>query len=115
MGLLDFVEQQHAMRVLVDAIGQHAALIEADIARRRTDQTADRVFLHIFRHVETQEFHAKGIGQLLGDLGFTHTGWPGEEVVADGFVRLAQARAGQFDGRRQRHDGIVLTKDHPLK
>ena len=38
MGLFDFVEQQHAMRVLVDCIGQQTALIVADVARRRTDQ-----------------------------------------------------------------------------
>jgi hypothetical protein len=38
MRLLDLVEQQHAMRMLVDAVGQQAALVEADIARRRADQ-----------------------------------------------------------------------------
>jgi hypothetical protein len=43
MRLLDLVEQQHAMRMLVDAVGQQAALVEADIARRRADQAADRV------------------------------------------------------------------------
>ena len=40
MRLLDLVEQQHAMRMLVDGVGQQAALIEADIAGRRADQTA---------------------------------------------------------------------------
>ena len=48
MGLFDFVQQQHAMGMLVDAIGQQAALVEADIARRRADQAADGVALHIF-------------------------------------------------------------------
>ena len=43
MRLLDLVEQQHAMRMLVDAIGQQAALVEADIARRRADQPAETV------------------------------------------------------------------------
>ena len=42
MRLLDLVEQQHAMRVLVDRIGQQAALVVADIARRRADQAAKR-------------------------------------------------------------------------
>ena len=36
--LLDFVEQQHAVRMLIDAVGQQAALIVADIARRRADE-----------------------------------------------------------------------------
>jgi hypothetical protein len=59
MGLLDLVEQQHAVRVLVDAIGQQAALVEADIAGRRADQARDRVPLHVFRHVEAQHLHAQ--------------------------------------------------------
>ncbi len=39
MRLLDLVEQQHAVRMLVDAVGQQAALVEADVARtaRRSD------------------------------------------------------------------------------
>ena len=59
MRLLDLVEQQHAMRVLIDGIGQQAALVEADIARRRADQAADAVPLHIFRHVEALERDAQ--------------------------------------------------------
>ena len=37
MGLLDLVQQQNRMRMLEDGVGQQAALIEADIARRRAD------------------------------------------------------------------------------
>ena len=48
MRLFDLVEQQHAMRMLVDAIGEKPALVEADIARRRADQAADGVALHVF-------------------------------------------------------------------
>jgi hypothetical protein len=38
--LLDLVEQQHAVRLLGDGLGQQAALVEADVARRRADQAA---------------------------------------------------------------------------
>ena len=41
--------------MLVDAVGEQAALIEADIAGRRADQAADRVALHVLRHVEAQQ------------------------------------------------------------
>ena len=58
MGLFDLIQQQHAMGMLVDAIGQQTALIEPDIPRRCADQTGHRVFLHVFRHVEAQQFHA---------------------------------------------------------
>jgi Protein of unknown function (DUF3170). len=64
MRLLDLVEQQHAMRMLVDAIGQRAALVEADVARRRTDQPADGMPLHVLRHVEAQDRHAEDRGEL---------------------------------------------------
>jgi hypothetical protein len=53
MRLLDFIEQQHAVRLLGDGFGQQTALIEPDIARRRTDQTRYGVALHVLGHVET--------------------------------------------------------------
>jgi hypothetical protein len=43
MGLLDLVEQQDAIGMLIDTIGQKPALVETDIAGRRPDQTADTV------------------------------------------------------------------------
>ena len=38
MGLLDFVQQQHAVRVLIDGVSQQPALVEADITGRRADR-----------------------------------------------------------------------------
>src|SRR3546814_260408 len=64
MRLFDLVQQQHAMRMLIDRIGQKPALIEADIARRRADQAADRMPLHILRHVETGDRNAEDRGEL---------------------------------------------------
>ncbi len=68
------------------------------------------MFFHVLGHVEPQEFHTQSVGQLLGDLGFTHTGWASEQVAADGLFRFAQASTGQFDGRGQRLDRCVLTE-----
>ena len=48
MRLFYFIEQQHAVRALVNSIGQQPALIKANIARGRTDQTAHAVTFHIF-------------------------------------------------------------------
>jgi hypothetical protein len=58
MGLFDFIEQQHTVRRLVDAVGQQAALVEADIAGWRADQARNGVPLHVFRHVEPDQPHA---------------------------------------------------------
>ena len=38
VGLLDLIEQQHAMRMLGDRLGHEAALVKAHVARRRADQ-----------------------------------------------------------------------------
>ena len=54
------------MRVLIDAVGKKPALIEADIARRRTDEARNRVLLHVFRHVEAQQLDAHEGSKLLG-------------------------------------------------
>ena len=113
--LFHFVQQEDAMRVLIDAIRQHAALIEPNIARRGADQAADRVLFHVFRHVKAQKFHAKRRGQLLGHLGLAHARRPGEEIVADGLFRLPQPRAGQFDGRAQRLNRFVLPEHHAFQ
>ena len=92
--------------VLVDAIGQHAALIEANIAGGRTDQARYGVFLHVFRHVEAQEFHAQRRGQLLGDFGLADAGRAGEQEAADRLVRIAQARAAELHRRCQPLDRL---------
>ena len=47
MGLLDLVEQENAIRVLIDRIRQEPSLVEADIARRCSDQAADGMGLHV--------------------------------------------------------------------
>jgi hypothetical protein len=41
MRFLDLVEQQHAVRLLVDRVGQQTTLVVADIARGGADQPAD--------------------------------------------------------------------------
>jgi hypothetical protein len=59
MRLLDFVEKEHAVRMLVDAVGEEPALVEADIAGRRADQPRYGVALHIFRHIEADQLDAE--------------------------------------------------------
>jgi small-conductance mechanosensitive channel len=67
--LLDLVEQQHRVRLLRDRLGQQAALVEADVARRRADQAAHRMALHVLAHVEADQLDAEDVGELPRDLG----------------------------------------------
>ncbi len=47
VGLLDLVEQDDLIGAAAHGLGQGAALVIADIARRGADQAADRVLLHV--------------------------------------------------------------------
>ena len=115
VGLLDLVEQQDRMGVLVDRVGQQAALIVADIARRCADQTADRVTLHVLGHVEAQQLHAQDGGELTGNLGLADPGRAGEEVAADRLVRLAQTGPSELDRAGQLADCLVLAVHDPFQ
>src|SRR3546814_4642047 len=88
------------MRARVDRLGEQPALIVADTARRRADQPADRMALHIFAHVEALERDAHDARELARHLGLADTGRPGEQVIADRLVGIAQAGAAELDLRR---------------
>ena len=115
MGLLDLVEQQHGVGMLIDAVGQEAALVEADIAGRGADQPRYRMALHIFRHVEAQDMDAHDVGEPLGNLGLADAGRAGEQVAADRLLGLAQSRSRQLDRRGERIDRPVLAEHHALQ
>src|SRR5712691_7182663 len=115
MRLLDFVEQQHAVRVLVDRVGEEAALVEADIARRGADQARDGVPLHVFRHVEAGDLDPHRARELARDLGLADPGGTREQIGADRLFDFAQPGAGQLDRRNQRLDRGVLAEHHRLQ
>ncbi len=72
MRLLDLVEQQDAVRMLGDRLGELAALVEADVAGRRADQPRHGVAFHVFGHVEADQLDAQAVGELARDLGLAH-------------------------------------------
>src|SRR5271170_3168639 len=115
MGLFDLIEEQHAMGMLVDRVGQEAALVKADIAGRRADQTRDGVALHIFRHVKADEFDAEALGQLTRRLSLADPGGAGEEIAPDRPFGIAQARAGKLNRRGERADRRILPVDDALE
>ena len=108
--LLDLVEQHDRVRMLVDGVGQEAALVEADIAGRRADQAADGVALHVLAHVEAQQLDAERQGQLPGGLGLAGAGGAGEQVAADRLVAVAQARPRHLHGRGELVDRFFLAE-----
>jgi hypothetical protein len=67
MRLLDLVEQDHLVGPAPYRFGQHAALVVADIARRRADQAADGMSMRTI---------ACSSSNSLGELGLADAGGP---------------------------------------
>ena len=91
--LFDLIEQQDRMRVLVDLLGQQTALVEADVARRGTDQTRHGVAFHVLRHIEPDQLEAEHACELSRHLGLADPGRAGEEETADRLVLVSQTGA----------------------
>ncbi len=114
VGLFDLIEQDHLIGPAPHRFGQNAAFVISDIARRRTDQTGDRVFFHEFGHVDAhhgiviikQEF-----GHGLGQFGFTDTGWAKEQKTAQWTPFVVQPGAGAAHRIGHRRNGRILTDD----
>ena len=109
--LLDLVEDDDGVGRLVDGVCEKPALVEADVAGRRTDEARDRVRLGVLAHVEAQELDAEGERELLGEFRLADSGRAGEEERADGLVGLAEAGARELDGVRHLRDGVILPED----
>ena len=100
--LLDLIEQQHAVRMLDDRLGQQSALVEPHVARRRADQARDRVALHVLGHVEAHELHAHRDRELARHLGLADAGGTREQEAADRAALIAEPGARHLDRRGQR-------------
>ena len=114
VGLLDFVEQHHRVRPAADALGELAAFLVADVARRGADQPADVVLLHVLGHVDLDQgvFVAEHeLGQGLGQQRLADAGGAQEDEAAHRPVRVLQAAAAAADGLGDRLDRLVLADD----
>ena len=81
VGLLDFVEQHHAVRLAPDGLAELSTLLVADVARRRADEPRNGVFLHVLAHVDADHRRfvvEQKLGQCAGELGLADAGWPHE-------------------------------------
>ena len=97
MGLLDLVEQDHAVRPAADGLGQHAAFAVADVAGRRALEGRDGVRFLVLRHVDGDQVPlaaVERVGQRQRGLGLADAAGPDEQEDADrlpGSSRLARA------------------------
>ena len=55
VGLLHFVEEQHRVRAAPDRFRQLSAVLEAHVSRRRAQEAAHGVLLHVLAHVDAHQ------------------------------------------------------------
>ena len=111
MRLFDLIEQHDRVRMAAHLFGQLAALVIADIARRRTDHAGDRMLFHVFRHIDADHgvlVAEHGFRERLGQLGFAHAGRAEEQERADRTLGVAQADTAAADRLGDRSDGLIL-------
>src|SRR4051794_30435983 len=105
MRLFDLVKEDHAVWSAPNRFGKLSALFVADVTRRRSDQTRDRVLLHIFRHVDPNH-GLIGIKQELrqspSEFSLADPGWSKEDETAQWPVRIRKAGPRAPNGVRNR-------------
>ncbi|CAB4700066.1 unannotated protein [freshwater metagenome] len=111
MRLLHLVEQHDGVRAAAHRLGQLAALVVADVARRGPDQARDGVLLAVLAHVDAHDralVVEEEVGQRLGQLGLAGAGRAQEEERPGRAVRVGDAGPGAAYGVADRGHRLAL-------
>src|SRR5690348_10116203 len=114
VSLLDLVEQDHTVRLAPYRLGELAALLIADVARRGADEPGRRVTLHELGHVNLDErvFATEHeLGERLGQLGLANAGRPHEDEGANRALGILQAGARATHRTANRVNRLFLADD----
>jgi hypothetical protein len=93
MGLLHLVEQHDAVGAAADRLGELAALLVPDVARRRADEPRYGVAFLVLAHVDPHDrplVVEQVVRERAGELRLADPGRPEEQEGADRTVRIAQ-------------------------
>jgi hypothetical protein len=96
VGLLDLVEQHHAVGLAAHGLGQHAALAVADVAGGRALQRGDGVRLLVLAHVDGDDVllaAVERLGQRQRGLGLADARRAGQHEHADRLVGVVELGA----------------------
>src|SRR5215216_6678013 len=118
VGLLDLVEENDRVGTPADLLGELAALVVADVAWRRTDETRDRVALHVLGHIEPDHgvlVAEEVFGERTGELGLADSCRTEKDERAAGTVRVFYAGEGTPYGAGYGLNSLVLPDDAPVQ
>ena len=114
--LLDLVEEDDRVRLAAHGLGELAAFVVADVARRRADEPGHGVLLHVLRHVDLDHrvlVAEQELGERAGELGLPDARRAEEDERAGRPLRILDPGAGAADRLRDGDDRRVLA-DHAL-
>ena len=114
MGLFQFIQENQGVGLPADLLRQLTALPVAHISGRRTHQTRNAVFLHIFAHIQTDHGVAaavNGCRQRLAQLCLTHAGGAHKQQRRQGPPLVGKTRPAPPDGTGHRFHCLVLPHD----
>ena len=104
VGLLDLVEQHDRVGTLTHGLRQLAALVEADVARRRTHETRDTCASPCTRtyrsSMSASSESNRNSASALAKLRLAHAGRAEEDERARGALRVLQPARAAADGLR---------------
>src|SRR5215203_2311756 len=118
VGLLDLVEEDDRVRTPPHLLRELSALIVADVARRRTDEAAHRVALHVLGHVEPDHgvlVAEEVLGERPRELGLADPCRTKEDERAARAIRVFYAGEGTPYGAGDGLYGLVLPDDTPVQ
>ena len=102
------------VRLAAHGLGELAALVVADVARRRADEPRHGVLLHVLRHVDADHrvlVAEQELGERARQLGLADARRAEEDERAGRPLRVLQARARAADRLRDDLDRLVLADD----
>ena len=114
MRFFDLVQKNDGVGPATDALGQIAAFVVADVARRSSDQSRNGMLLHVFGHVDPDHralVVEEKLGQSARRFGFTDAGRAEKHEDADRTIPILQSGAGTTNRIRDRLQCIVLADD----
>ena len=114
MRLFDFVEEDDRVGTAAHGLGQLAAFVVADVARRRADEASHGVLLHVLAHVDAHHgllVVEEELGQGAGGFGFAHAGGSKKNERADGPLGIAEAGARTANGVGDHGERGILADD----
>ncbi len=119
MRLLDLVEEgDHRIGAPPHGLRQLTALLIADIARRRADETGDGELLPVLAHVDAHHrllVVEQERGERFGQLGLADAGRPQEQERTGGAVGIGDACAGASHSIRHRFHRRLLPDQPPAE